>query len=839
MIDDLSRDVRLAIRSLTATPLVSAVAILSLALVIGANTAIFSILNGLLLRPLPVREPQRLVHVTDSVVRDSGETRVRAWSYPAWQQIRQRPHLFEGSTAWSFTRFNLASGGETQLVEGIWADGNFFEMLGVRARLGRTFSTADDRPGGGDDGPVTVMGYGYWQRHFGGASDVIGRAVRLNGVPFTIIGVTPREFFGVEVGRSFDFVLPLQTEALIRGRDSALDSASTNFLSILGRLKPGQSPDAAAADLRRTQSEIRSATLGAWSKDVADRYLTSPFTVVPAATGYSNLRSNYQRPLLILTAIVALVLLIGCVNIANLSLARALSRRRELSVRLALGASRARLTRQLLAESLTLAAAGAGFGLIIAAYGGRFLVGQLSTPANPVFLDVSIDGPVLAFTVAVTLLTALLFGTAPAFRAARVVPMDALKAHGRATGNGRHGLMAWLVMAQVAFSVVLVVAAGLFIRSFLSLINRDLGLQPDPVLVVTIDARQTAVEPSSRVSLYERARAAVLAVPNVAEVAISLLTPAGGGGFTPPVGVLDARGAGRQPELVPPDGDLFGNLVSTGWFGTFGIRLNAGRDFSDGDRRGAPRVAVVNETFARRFFANRSALGQSIVVYPNTPRAMRAEIVGVAADAIYGSPREVVPPTWYMPMAQFDVPEFSFASARLSVRASGGSPELLTKTVAAAIAAVNPQLTLTFRPLAAQIHAALTRERLMAQLAGSLGALALILAGLGLYGVTAYAVSRRRMEIAVRMALGARPSGVITLMLARVSLLVGLGIVTGIGITMWASRFIGGLIYGLPPHEPATFAGAALILCATSFAAAWLPVRRAARMDPSAVLREN
>ena len=842
LLDDLRRDVRLARRSLSATPLVSAAAILSLGLVIGANTAIFSILNGLLLRPLPVRDPQRLVHVTDSVLGESGETRVRAWSYPAWERIRQRSHLFDAATAWTFTRFDLASGGESQFVDGIWADGTFFEMLGVTAMLGRTFSTIDDQPAGGPDGPVTVLSHGYWQRRFGGTTDVIGRIVNLNGVSFTVVGVTPPEFFGVEVGRSFDVIVPLQherTEGLLHGRESRLDSASTNFLSILARLKPGQSLAAASAELRHVQPEIRRETLGPWSKDVVDRYLTSPFTVVPAATGYSYLRSAYQRPMFVLTAIVGLVLLIGSVNIANLSLARAMSRRRELSLRLALGASRARIVRQLLVESLTLAGAGAGLGLVIAAYGGRGLVTQLSTPTNPVSLDVSIDGTVLGFAVAITMLTALLFGTAPALRAARVVPMDAVRAQGRATEQGKAGVMAWLVVVQVAFSVVLVVAAGLFIRSFLSLANRDLGLNADPVLVVTIEAQRTTVEPSDLVPLYERTRAAVLALPDVADAAISLQTPGSGGGFTPAVEVVDAAGATQSRRLVPADGDVFGNLVSAGWFRTFGTPLTAGRDFEDRDRRGAPRVVIVNETFARRFFVNQSPLGQTIVVYPNTPRAMPAQIVGVAADAIYGSPRQAAPATWYMPIAQFGGPEFPFGFVRLNVRASAGSPGLLTKSVAAAITEVNPPLALTFRPLSSQIHAALTRERVMAQLAGSLGVLALTLAGLGLYGVTAYAISRRRTEMAVRIALGALPKRVIASVLARVWLLVGLGIVVGTGSSLWASRYVSGLIHGLPPQDPTTIVGAVVVLSAMGTAAAWLPARRAARMDPVSVLREN
>jgi putative ABC transport system permease protein len=842
LIYDLRRDLRLAFRSLRATPLVTAAAILTLALVIGANSAIFSILNSLLLRTLPVREPARLVHVTDSVVRDTGETRVRAWGYPAWEQIRQRSHLFEAATAWSFTRFNLASGGETQFVEGIWADGGFFETLGVSAVLGRTFSTLDDHRGGGPDGPVTVISYGYWQRHFGGAADAIGRSVRLDGVPFTIVGVTPRDFFGVEVGRSFDVVVPLRTEALIRGRDSALDSASTNFLSILARLKRGQSPDAAAAELRRVQPEIRDATLGPWRKDVADRYLTSPFTLVPAATGYSNLRNSYERPLIIISVIVALVLLIGCLNVTNLLLARAIGRRHELSVRLALGASRSRLARQLFTESLALSGAGAALGVFIAAYSSRFLVRQLSTPTNLVVLDVSINGPVLAFTVAVTAVTSLLFGTAPAFRAARAAPMDALKEQGRASiEQGRGGLMGWLVAVQVALSVVLVVAAGLFVGSFTSLANRQLGLQPDQVLVVTVDPQRAKVDPTQRVPLYERAREAVLGLPNVADAAISHLTPVGGGGFTPAVEIsgIALPGTQRPSQLIPADGDVFGNIVSPRWYGTFGTPLIAGRDFAETDRRGAPRVAIVNETFARRFLGGGSPLGRTIIVYPNTPRALSAQIVGVAADAVYSSPRQPVPPTWYLPIAQFDVPGFPFASARLSVRARTGSPELLTKSVASAVAAVNPQLALTFRPLAGQIHASLTRERLMAQLAGFLGVLALLLAGLGLYGVTAYAVSRRRSEIAIRMALGASPRGVIALVLVRVSLLVGVGIVAGTGISIWAAKFVGGLIYGLPPREPMTLVGAAVLLCVTGALAGWFPARHAARTDPVAALRQG
>jgi predicted permease len=757
-----------------------------------------------------------------------------------WEQVRQRRHLFESATAWSFTRFDLASGGATEFVDGIWADGGFFDALGVPPLFGRTFSALDDQPGGGPHGPVAVISYGYWQAHFGGADDTIGRSLQLNGVPFTIVGVTPQSFFGVEVGRSFDVVVPLRTESLVRGGDSALTSASTNFLSILARLRPGQSAAVAAAELRRVQAEIRDATLGPWSQDVVDRYLTSPFTVVPAVTGYSNLRSSYDQALVVVAAIVALVLLVGCLNVANLLLARAIDRRHQMCLQLALGASRWRLARQLLAEGATLSAAGGLLGVLIAPHIGPLLVRQLSTPTSTVFLDVSIDGAVLAFTAAISVLTALVSGTVPAFRAARIGPAVPLQSQGRAAvGHGRSRLMGSLVVVQVALSVVLLVAAGLFVRSFTTLADKPLGLQPVPVLVVTVDPRGTTTDAAERVALYERVREAVLALPNVAEAAISHLTPVGGGGFTPPLEIAGMSSPATEvvPQLVPADGDVFGNLVSSGWFGTFGTPLIAGRDFREGDRRGALSVAIVNETFVRRFFSDDRAIGRRITVYPNSPRAVPAEIIGVVGDAVYSSPRESAPPAWYMSLAQFDRHPLPFA--RLSIRTSGGSPESLTKSVEAAVSAVDPRLSLTFRPLADQIRSSLRRERLMAQLAGSLGLLAWLLAGLGLYGVAAYAVSRRRTEIAVRMALGARPGTVIALVLGRVAALVGVGVAAGAGISYWASQFADTLIYGIPPRDPLTLVSAGLLLCAMGALASWLPARRAARTDPVAVLREG
>jgi predicted permease len=760
---------------------------------------------------------------------------VRVWEYSFWQQIRQRPELFESAAAWSLTRFNLASGGESQFVEGLWATGSFFDTLGVEAALGRAFSDRDDRRGGGPDGPVAVISDSYWHRRFGRSADVLGRVVRLNDVPYTIVGVMPPRFFGTEVGRAFDFIVPLHTEPLSRGRDSAVDNPGTNFLTVIARLGERQGHEAGVTALRLAQPVIREAVVAPFlqmaTPELLAGYLSSPFTVVTAETGFSNLRGQYERPLMVVSVVVALVLVVACVNIASLLLARAVARRQELKVRMALGASRWRLARQLFTESLALAVAGAGLGVAMAPSVGGFLVRQLSTPVDVVFLDTSIDVRVLAFAVAATAITVLLFGTVPALRATRVSPIDSLKERGPAVSDQLHGGAAgWLIAMQVAVSIVLVVSAGLFVRSFASLAWKELGFEPERVLVVTVAPERTTVDLSQRRALYERVRRAVLALPDVGDAAISFLTPVATGGLTPPVEVEGAASAIRD--------EVFGNPISPGWFTTFGIRLVAGRDITDGDRSGAPRVAIVNETFARRYLGSGSPLGRTITIWPNTPRALRMEVVGVAADAAYFSARAPVPPSWYSPIAQFDAQGFPFSPVRLSVRPTAAPPASLTRQVEAAVASVDPRLSLVFRPLDEQVHASLIGERLLAQLGGFFGALALLLAGLGLYGVTAYAVSRRRSEIGIRMALGAVPAGVIRLVLGRISMIVGAGIAAGTAISLWASPLVDGLIYGLRPRDPGTFAGAALALCATAAVAAWLPARRAVRIDPAAVLRE-
>jgi len=818
-------DLRLAIRTLWATPIVSVVAILSLTLGIGANTAIFSIVNSLLLRALPVKDPQQLVQLDEASA--NGQ---RSWTYPIWDQIHRRPQLFDSAFAWSNTRFNLAAGGETEFVDGIWASAGMFDTLGVPAVLGRTFSDADDRRGGGPDGPVAVISYDFWERRFGGAADAIGHTLRVERVPVTVIGVTPPGFFGPDVGRTFDIVLPLGVEPLVRGRETWLDGRSTWWLSVMGRLKRNQSRETAIQVLQSVQPQIREATHPGWAD-----YLKDPLTLVPAAHGDSALRRRYQQAALILMGTVGLVLLIAAANIANLLLARATARRHELSVRLALGASRWQLVRLLLTESVALATIGATCGILLARWSSRFLVAQLSTQSNRVFLDLSLDWRVLGFTIAATAATVLLFGTAPAWRGADVQPMEAIKEHGR--GGATHGharMTAALVIAQVALSVILVAAAGLFVRTFVMLANQPLGFEPARVLAMTVDAQRAHVDAPNRLALFDQVRLAVGAVPGVAGASLSVLTPLTGQGWNGTVDVSDV------PPLPGRQSMTYRNAVTPDWFETLGTPLVAGRYFRDGDGSGGPRVAIVNQAFVRKFMNGRSPIGHTVhdrgvpgLKNKNLPE----EIVGVVADAVYSNLREPIPATVYVPLAQLDE-SFALPSISLSVRSTAGSPAVLSRSIAAAIAGVNSDLAVTFRPMATLVNASLTQERAIATLSGFFGGLALLLAGVGLYGVTSYAVGRRRSEIGVRIALGAAPGGVIRLVFARVARLVGTGVIAGVLVSLWLSRFVEALLFGMTPRDPMTLAAAALILTLVGALAGWIPARRASPIDPARVLRD-
>lgn len=820
-VERLIQDVRYGCRALKATPIVSTVAILSLALGIGANTAIFSVLDTLLLRSLPVDAPRQLVLLGNETGRRTH------WTNPIWEQVRDRSELFDGAFAVSSTRFNLALRGESEFVDGLWASGEVFDVLGVPAILGRTFTEQDDRPGGGPDGPVAVISYGFWQRRFGGAADAIGRSLTVERVPFTIVGVAPPQFYGVDVGRTFDVALPIGTVTLIRGT-RALERRSSWWLRIIIRLKPGQNAETGTALLRALQPQIREATMPVdWHPAELEHFLRDAFRLEPAANGDSGLRERYRRPLMTTMVVVGLVLLIACANLANLHLARASARRQELSLRIALGASRPRILRQLLTESLLLSSAGALLGLVLAHWGSRLLVRQLSTATNTVFLDLSLDWRILGFTAAVAVATAVLFGTVPALRGTRLQPSDALKAQGRGViGDGPLGPGHTLVVLQVALSLVLLVGAGLFIRTFSSLAGLNLGFDSRPILVAAVEIPSARIEPAKRPELFRQLLQAAAAIPGVSSAALSEVTPLSNNTWNNLIELPDG------PPMPASERLTYFNMLSGGWFQTYGMPMLAGRDFTSADTPGAPPVAIVNEAFAKRFTGGRNPVGTRV----RQPHNVDRQIVGYVRDAVYESLRDPVPPTLYIPYGQeTQLP----SSTSVSVRAAGGSPTLLTKPLAAALSQVHGDLIVTLRPLADRVEAAMTQERVVAALSAFFGALALLLAGLGLYGVTSYAVNRRRTEIGIRMALGASPGGVVVLVLRRAAILIGIGIIAGAAVSLWASRFVSPLLFGLQPRDPVTLVAATLLLVTIGVLASWLPARRASRIDPARVLREG
>ncbi len=827
VLDVLAQDVRYGLRLLARTPLVSIIIVASLALGIGANTAMFSVLNALLLRSLPVQHPEQLAIVADAANTDS-------WTYPIWEQIHDRQDAFAGAVAWGETRLQTVQDGQPAVLRGVYVNGEFFDVLGTPAFLGRTLTRRDDQRGGGQDGPVAVISYRYWQQRFGGMPNAIGSTIALDRVPFTVVGVTPPDFFGLDVGQTFDVALPFGAEPLVRGRESTLDNRSTWWLSVMVRVKPDQSLSDATMRLRAMQPEVREATL---PDDLRPQevkgYFSSPLSLTPAATGASLLRDRYQRGLSILMAVVALVLLIACANIANLLLARANARRHEFSVRLALGASRVRLCRQLLIESLLLAAGGAALGLVIARWSSAGLVRLLSTSRREVFLDLSIDMRVVLFTTLATVVTALLFGIAPALKAARVEPTDALKEQGRGlAGDGRSRLSGLLVVVQIALSLVLAVGAALFVGTLMQLTNRPLGFEPDRVLTATVVMRGDDVAPEQRAAFFERVRESAAAVPGVASATASVMSPVSGSTWS---WSLDPV---KHPGFSRPQRSVRVNMISPDFFNTYGTRLLAGREFALGDTATSTPVVIVNEAFARRFFGGGgSPIGRIVQRWDRPGESSKPlEVVGYVADTVYRNQRDGLPPTMYVPLSQVtSVP----SGIVISVRAESGSTALLTRQLAAGIGRAAPAASVTFLPLREQVQNSLLQERLLAVLSACFGALGLLLAGLGLYGVTSYMVARRRTEMGIRMALGAAPQQVVQLVLTRVFWLVVMGVACGAAIAITTARLLGSLLYGIQPGDPATLAGSILLLAAMGLIAGLVPAWRAARIDPARVLRDG
>jgi predicted permease len=804
---------------------VTAVAIVSLALGIGANTAIFSLVNSVLHRSLPVLEPERLATVSTSLSSDRQQ-----YSYATYEQIRERRDIFDSALAYTDCCGTaiLDANGQAQAVDRQFVSGDFFSTLGVRAFRGRMLTPADDLPGA-PDGPVAVVSHRLWRTRLGAREDIVGSRLSINRIPVTIVGVMPPSFFGVEVGRVLDLALPYRLAA--RFTSSPFDD-DFPWLNIMVRLKDGVSVSTASAGLRAVQSQIRAAAM----PDKPRRgFLEDPLTLQAAGLGESMLRQRFERPLLAVFAVVVLVLLVACANVGNLLLARGIARRHELTVRTALGASRWRLVRQLMAESILLSAIGAVAGLALAPSATRMLVALMSTSREPIALDLTWDWRVLAFTVTTTALTVMIFGIAPALRATRLAPIEALNAEGRgAPGRGHATLFDSLIVAQIVFSLVLVVCAALFAQTFARLEDVSLGFDRDRAIVVSVNA--PTVPATERARLFERLAEAAASVPGV--------TAAGGSMNPPIIGQLRGDVVVSAPGTpAPPEAERISQLstITPGWIPAYGTRIRAGRDFDARDVRTAPGVMIVNDAFVRRFAGGRDVVGTTLALAMRIPPASDFPmgdkmIIGVVGDTIFRSVREPSRPAIYVPLSQWEwvLPQYSFF---IGVRSSTGDPASMARTVMETLRSINADLALESETLTQQVGESLAAERALAILSGFFGVVALLLAGLGLYGVTAYAVARRRMEIGIRMALGAAPGDVVRMVLVRMSMLIGAGLLLGTIISLWASPLVASLLYGLDARDPATFVVAASILTAVAILAGWLPAWRASRMAPAAVLR--
>jgi predicted permease len=793
------QDIRYALRTLSRNPGFAATAILSLALGIGANTTIFSLIDALMLRMLPVRDPGRLVEV---MIFQNGK-RSDSFSYPVVRALADQKQIFSGLCGFSSVIFNVGPRDTVARTPGAWVSGEYYETLGLQPAIGRLLRRDDDQPGAV---PVAAITDEYWQRKFNRDPQAVGRAILIEGVPATIIGVSPPGFSGANVGYLADITVPLAANTQLFPEMTGRLTAGPEWLRILARPRPGISMEQAKAGLAVIWPQL--ANVAVTPRMPAARrkaLLGSTLDLIPGGTGWTTLRNQFGRPLVVLMGLVGMVLLIACANVANLLLARAQARQREVAVRLAIGASRARLIRQLLTESVLLACLGAAVAVALAWFASRLLVQLLSTWRGGIFLDLPPDWRVFGFAAALAIGTGVLFGIVPALRATAQRPCSRVR------------LNSMLVAAQVAISFVMLIGAGLFVRTFENLDHIDPGFRHEGVLLVSGDVHRgvTAARTAFYLDLLQR----IEGLPGVVSASLASNTPLSGGWWTGPVAIDKQLPSGEVAHI---------NSVAPRFFETMRTPLVAGRDFTARDDVGAPSVAIVNEAFVRRWFQDAHSIGRNISAGDSLADM---QIVGVVKDAISQSLREPAPPAVYVPLfqRQTEFPTFVvYASGSLTQVASELRHELQSGL---------PNTAIEIHTLSAQMDAALVQERLMAALAGAFGALALILAAVGLYGLMAYTIARRTGEFGVRMALGAGRGDLIWLVVEGALRLLGTGLLLGLPAAWAASRLVTTMLWGLTANDPTTIVAATALLILTGLFAGWLPARRAAKIDPMAALR--
>jgi predicted permease len=845
--EGLWQDVRYGGRMLIKNPGFTAIAVITLALGIGANTAIFTVINSVLLSSLPVKDPKQLVVLSDpdahGMSRGSEDGDRDLITYPEFQDLRDRNQVFSGVLAVDSNTAKLAVAVENSgpVSEGspasiLLVSGTYFPVLGVNAILGRTFSTEVDNVR--DANPVVVISYNFWQSRFGGDASVLGRRLRIRQTSYEVIGVAPKSFFGETVGNSPDIYVPLTMQAeIFPGQDFLSPEKNpvekTMWLQVLARLKPGVSIEQAKASINVTFQQYLQSQLGSGvPEDDRKNFLNQHIALVAGGRGASTLHAQFGQPLLILMGVVGLVLLVACANVANLLLARAASRQKEIAVRVAMGARPARLFRQLLTESILLSGIGGVIGLLLAQWADAILLQLVSRGPSPIPLNVQPDAKILGFTLGISLLTGVLFGLAPAFRAARVDLNSVLKGTSRgsvgtATQGGKVPVGKVLVVAQVALSLLLLIVAGLFVHSFQKLANVQIGYDRDHLLVFGMNPIESGYKGPAVGQLYKDLLDRIGRIPGVRAVSLSQ-----NGLFSHSESADEISIEGYAPKAGQDMNARF-DEIGPNYFSTVGIPILVGREIGPQDSGNGQRVGVINQTMARYYFGDESPIGKRIWDMFPTNRTDFV-VVGVAADAKYNSLNEKTPRRFYVPFFN-PIGETSFA--RLEIRTTG-DPTAVASSVREAVKAMSatlPQIEVhTMNDL---VSTSLTRDSMITKLAGFFGVLAVLLSCIGIYGIMAYAVAGRTSELGLRMALGAQRGNILWLVLRESMLLVFIGVAIGLPAVYGAGKLVSSLLFGLTAADPIALAGATALMFVVAAVAGYIPARRAARTDPIIALR--
>jgi predicted permease len=806
------------------------VAVLSLALGIGVNTALFSFIDRLLLRSLPVRDPQMLALLSSPGAMRGTAFGPETFTYPAYKELNARNDVFDGVLAKFETPVSVTWKNATKLAAAELISGNYFEVLGLHPHVGRLISSSDDQQLGAH--PVAVLGHGYWKRSFGEDTTVVGKKILLNGHPFEIVGVAPARFEGVQVGRDIQVYVPMSMKLQVTPTWNGLDSRNTWFLHLFARLKRGISLEQASARIGPLYRQILEEDLkviDARTERFRQRYLDKKLLLAPGYQGRSDLRQQLGKPAIVLMCMVGLVLLIACANLANLLLARAAARQKEIAIRLSLGASRMALVRQLFTESLVIAVAGGAVGILMAVWAGdalmSFAPGANTETGNAEWSTP--DSRVLLFNFVLSILTAMIFGLAPAWKATKPAVADTLKDQAGSVSSGVSDvrLRKGLVVAQISLSLLLLIGATLFARSLGNLKSLDPGFTADRLLTFTIDPSLSGYEKQGALDLLERIRSSVGSLPGVRAAGLTNNAVLAGNiamatvnveGYTP-----------KEDENMNPDIAS----VSPNFFRTMGVRLIAGREFTEADRAGTQPVAIVNDAFARRFYAKESPIGRRI------GRGGRSKpenvIVGVVSGFRNRSLRDEDRPMYFLPYLRDEAP----SGYTFYVRASS-PPAELANGIRREVQKLAPTVPVfEMRPMEAQIDQDLSIERAVAVMSGFFGVLAAVLAAIGLYGVMAFTVTRRTREIGIRVALGAERNTVLWLVLREVALMTVIGIGVGLPVAIALSRYVQSQLFGLSPSDPVTYAAAILAMFGIAALAGLIPANRASRLDPIKALR--